>query len=82
MITTVAAPAHARLPAGGNGFEIERSYFTLDGEAVNVSEVVQNERYLVVLRFTEENSWPSQVVMTDLLPAGFEIDNSAPRRIG
>jgi len=79
VITTVAAPAQP-LPAGGNGFEIERSYFTLDGEAVNVSEVVQNERYLVVLRFTEENSWPSQVVMTDLLPAGFEIDN--PRLVG
>lgn len=79
MLTTVAAPAQP-LPAGGNGFEIERSYFSLDGVPVNVSEVVQNERYVVVLRFTELNQWPSQVVMTDLLPAGFEIDN--PRIVG
>ncbi|NMG37836.1 hypothetical protein GRZ55_01120 [Chelativorans sp. ZYF759] len=79
VLTTVAAPAQP-LPAGGDGFEIERSYFTLEGEPVNVSEVVQNERYVVVLRFTEFNSWPSQVVMTDLLPAGFEIDN--PRLVG
>lgn len=79
VLTTVAAPAQP-LPAGGNGFEIERSYFTLDGEPVNVSEVEQNERYVVVLRFTEYNRWPSQVVMTDLLPAGFEIDN--PRLVG
>ncbi|MGY6709767.1 MAG: alpha-2-macroglobulin family protein [Rhizobiaceae bacterium] len=79
VLTTVAAPAQP-LAAGGDGFDIGRSYFTLDGEAVNVSEVVQNERYVVVLRFTEYNSWPSQVVMTDLLPAGFEIDN--PRLVG
>ncbi len=79
VITTVAAPADP-LPAGGDGFEIERTYFTLDGEPVNVTEVVQNERYVVVLRFTELNKWPSQVVVTDLLPAGFEIDN--PRLVG
>lgn len=79
VVTTVAPPAQP-LPAGGNGFEIERTYYSLDGEPANVSEAVQNERYVVVLRFTELNRWPSQVVVTDLLPAGFEIDN--PRLVG
>lgn len=79
VITTVAAPAYP-LPAGGEGFEITRSYYTLEGEPVTVSSVEQNMRYVVVLRFVEENRWPSQVVMTDLLPAGFEIDN--PRLVG
>ncbi|WP_234189023.1 alpha-2-macroglobulin family protein [Shinella sp. NM-101] len=74
MLTTVAAPADP-LPAGGDGFAIERAYYTLDGEEANITEATQNERYVVVLKVTEHNSWPSRIIITDLLPAGFEIDN-------
>ncbi len=28
-----------------------------------------------MLKVTETNDWPSRVLITDLLPAGFEIDN-------
>lgn len=73
-ITTVAAPA-TPLPAGGDGFEISRTYYTMEGEEANVSAAKQNERYVVVLNVTETNDWPSRIVVTDLLPAGFEIDN-------
>jgi len=73
-VTTVAAPKEAP-PAGGEGFTIERTYYTLDGEEANVTEAQQNERYVVVLSVTEADSWPSQILITDLLPAGFEIDN-------
>jgi uncharacterized protein YfaS (alpha-2-macroglobulin family) len=73
-ITTVAAPA-TPLPAGGDGFQISRTYYTMEGEEANVSEAKQNERYVVVLNVTETNDWPSRIVVTDLLPAGFEIDN-------
>ena len=38
-------------------------------------EATQNERYVVVLKVNEQNSWPSRLLITDLLPAGFEIDN-------
>lgn len=74
VVTTVAAPVKP-LPAGGNGFTIERTYYTLDGEEANVSDAQQNERYVVVLHVTEQNDWASRIVITDLLPAGFEIDN-------
>ncbi|PDV86790.1 hypothetical protein CO652_19215 [Rhizobium sp. H4] len=74
IVTTVAAPT-VPLPAGGDGFLIERSYYTLDGEQANVSEAKQNERYVVVIHVRETNDWPSRIVITDLLPAGFEIDN-------
>ncbi|MQW87117.1 alpha-2-macroglobulin family protein [Sinorhizobium saheli] len=74
VVTTVAAPAQP-LSAGGEGFAIERTYYTLDGAEANVSEARQNERYVVVLKVTESNDWPSRVLITDLLPAGFEIDN-------
>jgi uncharacterized protein YfaS (alpha-2-macroglobulin family) len=73
-ITTVAAPAQP-LAAGGDGFAITRTYYTMAGEEANVTEAQQNERYVVVLKITETNEWPSRIVVTDLLPAGFEIDN-------
>ncbi len=74
VVTTVAAPAQP-LSAGGDGFSIARTYYTLDGVEANVSQARQNERYVVVLKVTESNAWPSRVLITDLLPAGFEIDN-------
>lgn len=74
VITTVAAPSQP-LPAGGNGFSVERAYYSLDGEEANITEAEQNQRFVVVLTVTEDNAWPSRVVVTDLLPAGFQIDN-------
>ena len=79
VVTTVAAPAEP-LPAGGDGFTITRAYYNLDGTEANISEAPQNERFVVVLKATELNAWPSRVLVTDLLPAGFEIDN--PRLVG
>jgi len=79
VVTTVAAPVQP-LSAGGTGFLINRSYYTLDGQPASISSVRQNERYLVVLQMREANAWTSRVVVTDLLPAGFVIDN--PRLIG
>ncbi len=81
VVTTVAAPAQP-LSAGGEGFAIERSYYTLDGTAANVSEARQNERYVVVLKVTETNDWPSRVLITDLLPAvsrsTIQVSSTAP----
>ena len=74
VVTTVAAPVEP-LPAGGDGFTIDRTYYKLDGTEANVTEATQNERYVVVLKVYEQNKWPSRLLITDLLPAGFEIDN-------
>lgn len=74
VVTTVASPK-LPLPAGGDGFAIERTYYKLDGAEANVTEVNQNDRFVVVLNVTENNAWPSRVLVSDLLPAGFELDN-------
>ena len=74
VVTTVAAPVDP-LPAGGDGYKIERGYYHLDGSEANVQEAQQNERFVVVLKVTEEKAWAARVLVTDLLPAGFEIDN-------
>lgn len=76
VVTSVAAPIDP-LPAGGNGFTIARSYFNLDGRPASLQRVEQNQRLVVVLQIAELNTWPSRIVVTDLLPAGFEIDNPA-----
>ncbi len=74
VVTAVAPPAQS-LPAGGDGFRIERSYYTLDGQEANVTSVAQNERFVVVLKIDDLEQWRSRLLVTDLLPAGFEIDN-------
>jgi alpha-2-macroglobulin len=74
VITTVGSPSQP-LPAGGDGFTIDRRYYALDGTEVNVASAKQNDRFVVVLTVSELNNWPSRVLVTDLLPAGFEIDN-------
>ncbi len=79
VITTVATPAEP-LAAMNDGFEISRSYYTLDGEPASISQVEQNERFVVVLRIDRFDDWPARIAVTDLLPAGLEIDN--PRLVG
>ncbi|MBB4955772.1 uncharacterized protein YfaS (alpha-2-macroglobulin family) [Agrobacterium vitis] len=75
-VTTVASPRYP-LPAASAGFTIERRYYTLAGEPVNISAAQQNERYVVVLKIAQDKAIPTQLLVTDLLPAGFEIDNPA-----
>lgn len=74
VITAVAPPAQS-LPAGGEGFNIRRTYYTLDGEEANITSVEQNQRFVVVLQIDDLQNWASRLLVTDLLPAGFEIDN-------
>lgn len=74
-VVTASAIPRQPLPAGGAGFTIKRTYYRLDGSEANVSEVRQNERFVVVLRVVNLNDWDARILISDLLPAGFEIDN-------
>ncbi|MGC1467202.1 MAG: alpha-2-macroglobulin [Pseudolabrys sp.] len=60
-----------------HGFKIERDYFTLDGEKADPSHATQNQRFAVVLKITEPQPKFERIVVSDYLPAGFEIDNPA-----
>jgi len=62
-------------PAVANGFKIERNYFMLDGKPADVSKVKQNDRFAVVLKITEAKPEFGHIMVSDYLPAGFEIDN-------
>jgi alpha-2-macroglobulin len=85
IINTGDAPIQAVVSVGGspitpeppaaNGFKIERNYFTLDGKPADVSKVKQNDRFAVVLKITEAKPEFGHIMVSDYLPAGFEIDN-------
>jgi hypothetical protein len=75
VVMTATGIPGTSAPAGGKGFSITRAYYTLDGKPVGVGEVGQNERFVVVLTVEEHHAWRSRLLVADLLPAGFEIDN-------
>ncbi len=62
-------------PAAENGFKIERQTYTLDGDPVDAAQVKQNTRLVVLLKITEAQPQFGRVILSDYLPAGFEIDN-------
>ncbi len=64
-------------PEIDHGFKIERDYYTLDGKKADPSHAAQNQRFAVVLKITEPLPKFQRIVVSDYLPAGFEIDNPA-----
>ncbi len=74
VLTTTGVPATPD-PAGGNGFTIERNYYNFDGTAADLAKLKQNDRVVVTIKVSQVNTWPSKIMVTDLLPSGLEIDN-------
>ncbi|MCT8330964.1 alpha-2-macroglobulin family protein [Albidovulum sediminis] len=62
-------------PAGGNGYAITRTWYTLEGEAVDLSSVAQGTRLVAVVEVTPFGGGGARLMVNDPLPAGFEIDN-------
>jgi uncharacterized protein YfaS (alpha-2-macroglobulin family) len=62
-------------PAGGNGYSIERQYFTPEGVPVTLDQVAQNARVVVVIKVTPLRDQEARLMVNDPLPAGLEIDN-------
>jgi len=62
-------------PAGGNGYAITRSYYTLDGQPASLDGVKQGDRLVAVLEVTPFGRGEARLMVTDPLPAGMEIDN-------
>jgi alpha-2-macroglobulin len=73
-LTTYGVPL-ASEPAGGNGYAITRSYYTLDGAPAQVETVAAGTRMIAVLEVTPFASEGARLMINDPLPAGFEIDN-------
>jgi uncharacterized protein YfaS (alpha-2-macroglobulin family) len=61
--------------AGGNGYAISRSYYTLAGEAATLDAIRSGDRLVTVLEITPFGKGEARLIVNDPLPAGFEIDN-------
>ncbi len=72
---TISGSPQTPEPPRANGFTISRDYFTLAGEKVDPSKVVQNTRLITVIKVHEGKPIGGQIMISDPLPAGFEIDN-------
>jgi alpha-2-macroglobulin len=74
VLTTFGIPSEPE-PAGGNGYAINRYYYTLDGTQVSPEQVTLNQRLVVILKITPSQYSEARLMVNDPLPAGFEIDN-------
>ena len=61
--------------ASGNGYAITRSYLTLEGEPVDLTSVPTGTRLITLLEVTPFANGEARLMVSDPLPAGFEIDN-------
>lgn len=80
-LTTFGVPSEPE-PAGGNGYQITRSYYDMEGASVDPTAVAQGDRMVAVLEVTPFSGGEARLVVDDPLPAGFEIDNPNLIRAG
>ncbi len=73
-VTTFGVPSTSE-PAGGNGYAISRDYYTLDGDAVDPAATKVGDRMVVVITVQPFGRQEARLMVSDPLPAGFEIDN-------
>ncbi|RCW82913.1 alpha-2-macroglobulin family protein [Paracoccus lutimaris] len=72
--------------AGGRGYRIERSYFTPEGQPIDPASLAQGTRMVVRVQVWPETTGQGgaggRLVVSDPLPAGWEIDNPNLLRAG
>jgi uncharacterized protein YfaS (alpha-2-macroglobulin family) len=79
---TIRGVPEAAPSASVDGYAISRSYYTLEGELADPSEIGQGDRLVAVVEMTPIDTGPARLIIDDPLPAGFEIDNPAILRGG
>jgi uncharacterized protein YfaS (alpha-2-macroglobulin family) len=77
VITTVSGAPVEPEAALAQGYELERTFYKLDGTKTELSRLGQNDRMVVVLKVTEAEARYARLLVVDRLPAGLEIDNPA-----
>jgi len=77
LVTTASGAPIEPEGAASNGYEIERSFYKLDGTKIDLGSITQNEHVVVALKVTESQAHYARLLVVDRLPAGLEIDNPA-----
>jgi len=80
-LTIIGAPDY-NPPPQTEGYRMDRWLYTLEGEPADLDNIVQNQRYVAILRISPEQERRGRLIISDPLPAGFEIDNPNLLRSG
>lgn len=75
VASTVRGTPLAPQPPVASGLIIQRDYFALDGAPISPERVRQNNRLIVRVTVGKTVRAPMRLLLVDLLPAGFEIEN-------
>ncbi|HMK68848.1 MAG TPA: hypothetical protein VK433_09890, partial [Stellaceae bacterium] len=75
---TVDGTPSEPLPPESKGVTIVRKFFTTDGKEIDLAHVKQNDRIVVTLSGTVTADGHHDMIVRDLLPAGFEIEGAIP----
>jgi alpha-2-macroglobulin len=73
-LTTLGIP-DGPVMSGGEGYSITRSYYTLEGEEADPSGLHSGDRLVTVIKVRPFAETGARLMVSDPLPAGFEIDN-------
>jgi len=74
--TVSGVPKVDQPPANKNGFVIKRAFYTLSGKRADLTKVRQGDVLVAVISGEAVSGERHQALVVDLLPAGFEIENS------
>lgn len=81
-ITTLGVADEPPAPSG-EGYEISRTLYTLEGLPADLSKIRVGDRLAVVLDVRPDRGVPGgRLLVNDALPAGFELDNANLLRSG
>ncbi len=73
-LTTTGVP-QGPTEAQGYGYRLERSYFTTEGDPVDLGNIRTGDRLVTVLTVYPAEKGGARLMVNDPLPAGLEIDN-------
>ncbi|MDZ4739678.1 MAG: alpha-2-macroglobulin [Alphaproteobacteria bacterium] len=79
IVSAEGIPA-AILPAEQNGVTLSKSILTMNGQVASLSNVKQNDRFMVVVSGVMADNRARLMAVLDLLPSGFEIEGVVQRK--
>lgn len=74
VTVSVTGAPQEMLPPEEQGVSLERNFFTLDGRPADLAGLRQNDRLIVTLSGRLADQRHHEMILRDLLPAGFEIE--------
>ncbi|MEM8800741.1 MAG: hypothetical protein AAGF15_11755, partial [Pseudomonadota bacterium] len=83
VVTSLRGISLAPLDAVGEGLIINRTLYTRNGRKVDANKITQGDEIVVVVRGRASDARAQNLLVVDMLPAGFEIIkvfNSSDRR--